>query len=146
MDKFDHKILAALHENARLSFAELARRVNLSAPAVADRVDKLERAGIITGYHVGVDLARLGFPIQCVIELTVKHLEFYAVLEKLKDVPGIVSCESITGSSGLLLKVAVDTMAALQTLIAELMQYGDTKTSIVIDTPITPRLPPLPVD
>lgn len=146
MDKFDHKILAALHENARISFAELARRVNLSAPAVADRVDKLERAGIITGYHAGVDLARLGFPIQCVIELTVKHLEFYAVLGRLKDMPGIVSCESITGSSGLLLKAAVDTMGSLQALIAELMQYGDTKTSIVIDTPIAPRMPPLPAD
>ena len=146
MDKFDHKILTALHENARISFAELARRVNLSAPAVADRVDKLERAGIITGYHVGVDLARLGFPFQCVIELTVKHLEFYTVLGRLKDMPGIVSCESITGSSGLLLKVAVDTMGSLQALIAELMQYGDTKTSIVIDTPVAPRLPPLPVD
>jgi Lrp/AsnC family leucine-responsive transcriptional regulator len=146
LDKYDRKILAALSENARIRFAELARRVNLSAPAVADRVEKLERAGVITGYHVTVDSAKVGSPIQCVIELTVKHLEYYKVIDEVKAMPEIVECVSITGTSALLMRAALDAMPSLQGLIARLMQYGDTKTSIVVDTPVAPRLPALVED
>jgi len=141
MDKFDRKIIAALHENARLSYAELARRVSLSAPAVAERVEKLERSGVITGYRAIINPEKLGYPIQCLIELTVKNLEYYGVLETLKTMPEITECYSITGSSGLMIKVAVDNMATLQQVIARLMQYGDTKTSIVIDVPVGARMP-----
>lgn len=141
MDKFDRKIIAALHENARLSYAELARRVSLSAPAVAERVEKLERSGVITGYRAIINPEKLGYPIQCLIELTVKNLEYYGVLETLKTMPEITECYSITGSSGLMIKVAVDNMTTLQQVIARLMQYGDTKTSIVIDVPVGSRMP-----
>ncbi|BEV72886.1 MULTISPECIES: Lrp/AsnC family transcriptional regulator [unclassified Paludibacterium] len=141
MDKFDKKILTALHENARISYAELARRVNLSAPAVADRVEKLEHAGVITGYHARINPAKIGYPIQCLIELTVKHQDYYIVMEQLATLPEILECFSVTGTSGLLLKVAVRSMPDLQALIARLMQYGDTKTSIVIDVPVPLRMP-----
>ncbi|OWY38256.1 AsnC family transcriptional regulator [Xenophilus sp. AP218F] len=144
MDRYDKKILRALHENARVSFAELARRVNLSAPAIADRVAKLEQAGVITGYHARIDPSRVGLPISCLIELTVKHLEYYLVIEQIRNTPEVIECASITGTSGLMIKVAVDTMPALQALIARLMQFGDTKTSIIIDMPVPPRMPPLP--
>lgn len=141
MDKFDKKILTALHENARISYAELARRVNLSAPAVADRVEKLEQAGVITGYHARINPAKIGYPILCLIELTVKHQDYYIVMEQLATLPEILECFSVTGTSGLLLKVAVRSMPDLQALIARLMQYGDTKTSIVIDVPVPLRMP-----
>ncbi|TDR80551.1 Lrp/AsnC family transcriptional regulator [Paludibacterium purpuratum] len=141
MDKFDKKILTALHENARISYAELARRVNLSAPAVADRVEKLEHAGVITGYHARINPAKIGYPIQGLIELTVKHQDYYIVMEQLGTMPEILECFSVTGTSGLLLKVAVHSMPDLQALIARLMQYGDTKTSIVIDVPVPLRMP-----
>jgi Lrp/AsnC family leucine-responsive transcriptional regulator len=141
MDRFDKKILAALHENARIRFTELARHVNLSAPAVADRVEKLERAGVIRGYHAALDLGKLGYPIQCLIELTVKHLDYFSVVEQVRGMPEIVECFSVTGTSGLTIKAAVDTMGTLQELIARLMQFGDTKTSIVIDVPVAPRIP-----
>ncbi|SUX28633.1 Lrp/AsnC family transcriptional regulator [Chromobacterium vaccinii] len=143
MDRFDRKILAALHENARISFAELARRVNLSAPAVADRVAKLEQSGVVTGYHARIDPNRIGLPIACLIELTVKHLEYYLVIEQIRNTPEVIECASITGTSGLMIRVAVDTMPALQALIARLMQFGDTKTSIIIDMPVPPRMPVL---
>ncbi|MBV8046629.1 MAG: Lrp/AsnC family transcriptional regulator, partial [Paludibacterium sp.] len=110
MDKFDKKILNALYENARISFAELARRVNLSAPAVADRVEKLERAGVITGYHARINPSKIGYPIQCLIELTVKHQDYFIVIEQLATMPEILECFSVTGTSGLLLKVAVHSM------------------------------------
>ncbi|AUH53354.1 Lrp/AsnC family transcriptional regulator [Chromobacterium sp. ATCC 53434] len=143
MDRFDRKILVALHENARIRFAELARRVNLSAPAVADRVAKLEQSGVIAGYHARIDPSRVGLPISCLIELTVKHLEYYLVIDEIRNTPEVIECASITGTSGLMIKVAVDTMPALQTLIARLMQFGDTKTSIIIDTPVPARMPAL---
>ena len=143
MDKFDKKILASLHENARISFAELARRVNLSSPAIADRVDKLERLGVITGYRAQIDPAKVGLPILCMIELTVKHLEYYVVIDRIRSMPQVLECSSITGTSGLMMKVAVDTMPSLQSLIAQLMQFGDTKTSIIIDMPVPPRMPQL---
>ncbi|AOZ50740.1 Lrp/AsnC family transcriptional regulator [Chromobacterium vaccinii] len=146
MDRFDRKILAALHENARISFAELARRVNLSAPAVADRVAKLEQSGVVTGYHARIDPNRIGLPIACLIELTVKHLEYYLVIEQIRNTPEVIECASITGTSGLMIRVAVDTMPALQALIARLMQFGDTKTSIIIDMPVPPRMPMLSED
>ena len=146
MDRFDRKILSALHENARISFAELARRVNLSAPAVADRVAKLEQSGVVTGYHARIDPNRIGLPIACLIELTVKHLEYYLVIEQIRNTPEVIECASITGTSGLMIRVAVDTMPALQALIARLMQFGDTKTSIIIDMPVPPRMPMLSED
>ena len=146
MDRYDRKILAALHENGRLSFAELARRVNLSPPAVADRVEKLERSGVIAGYRAIINPQPLGYPIQCLVELTVKNLEYYPTLEALRGMPEIIACDSITGSSGLMIRLAVDSMPTLQQVIARLMQYGDTKTSMVIDQPIPLRMPALPPD
>ncbi|WP_230370013.1 Lrp/AsnC ligand binding domain-containing protein [Paludibacterium denitrificans] len=83
-------------------------------------------------------------PIRCLIELTVKNPEYYAVVEQIRNMPEVVECASITGSSGLMIRVAVDTMSSLQALIARLMQYGDTQTSIIIDMPVPARLPTLP--
>lgn len=141
MDRFDQKIIDELHKNARISYAELARRVNLSAPAVAERVEKLERAGIITGYHAAVDLSRIGYPIQCLIELTANHMDYFAIVGEIKKLNEIIECYSVTGTTCLTMKVVVDSMLSLQQLIARLMQYGDTKTSVIIDVPVPARIP-----
>ncbi|MEO3959288.1 Lrp/AsnC family transcriptional regulator [Chromobacterium piscinae] len=101
---------------------------------------------MVTGYHARIDPNRIGLPIACLIELTVKHLEYYLVIEQIRNTPEVIECASITGTSGLMIRVAVDTMPALQALIARLMQFGDTKTSIIIDTPVPPRMPMLSED
>ncbi len=77
MDKYDRALLAALIDNGRLTFAELARRINLSPPAVADRVAKLEAEGVITGYHASVNLAKLGLPIDGFVALSFGLLRPY---------------------------------------------------------------------
>lgn len=87
MDKYDRALLAALIDNGRLTFAELARRINLSPPAVADRVAKLEAEGVITGYHASVNLAKLGLPIECVIELRITEKDCQSVLDELARIP-----------------------------------------------------------
>src|SRR5690606_3951477 len=99
VDKYDRLLLTALLENGRASFAELARRVNLSPPAVADRVAKLEAAGVITGYHASIDLAKVGLPIECLIELRLADHDSKRALEALAQIPQLQLCHRITGDA-----------------------------------------------
>ena len=89
MDKYDRMLLSALLENGRASYADLARKVNLSAPAVAERVAKLEASGVITGYQAKVDMAKLGLPIQCVIELRLASHGNQQAYEALTQIPPV---------------------------------------------------------
>ena len=116
MDKYDRALLAALIDNGRLTFAELARRINLSPPAVADRVAKLEAEGVITGYHASVNLAKLGLPIECVIELRITEKDCQSVLDELARIPQLTLCHRITGDACVLMKAAVASMPELQDL------------------------------
>ena len=141
MDKYDRLLLLALMENGRASFAELARRVNLSPPAVADRVAKLEASGVITGYHAAVDPAKIGLPIECVIELRLADHDSKRALEALEKIPQISLCHRITGDACVLMKAAVATMPELQDLIDRLSQYGASKTSLILSTPFERRIP-----
>ncbi|MFG5863834.1 Lrp/AsnC family transcriptional regulator [Metapseudomonas sp. CR1201] len=141
MDKYDRLLLLALIENGRASFADLARRVNLSPPAVADRVAKLEAAGIITGYHAGVDLAKLGLPIECVIELRITDRDYKRTQEALEEIPQLTLCHRVTGDACLLIKAAVASMPELQDLIDRIGQFGATKTSLILSTPFEQRVP-----
>lgn len=141
MDKYDRLLLSALIENGRASFADLARRVNLSPPAVADRVAKLEAAGIITGYHAGVDLAKLGLPIECVIELRITDRDYKRTQDALKKIPQLTLCHRVTGDACLLIKAAVASMPELQDLIDQIGQFGATKTSLILSTPFEQRIP-----
>jgi Lrp/AsnC family leucine-responsive transcriptional regulator len=141
VDKYDRLLLSALIENGRASFADLARRVNLSPPAVADRVAKLEAAGIITGYHAGVDLAKLGLPIECVIELRITDRDYKRTQEALEEIPQLTLCHRVTGDACLLIKAAVASMPELQDLIDRIGQFGATKTSLILSTPFEQRVP-----
>ena len=141
MDKYDRLLLAALIENGRASFADLARRVNLSPPAVADRVAKLEAAGIITGYHASVDLAKVGLPIECVIELRITDRDYKRTQEALENIPQLTLCHRVTGDACLLIKAAVASMPELQDLIDQIGKYGATKTSLILSTPFEQRIP-----
>lgn len=141
MDKYDRLLLSALIESGRASFADLARRVNLSPPAVADRVAKLEAAGIITGYHAGVDLAKLGLPIECVIELRITDRDYKRTQDALEKIPQLTLCHRVTGDACLLIKAAVASMPELQDLIDQIGQFGATKTSLILSTPFEQRIP-----
>lgn len=97
MDKYDRMLLAQLLENGRASYAELARKVNLSAPAVAERVAKLEASGVITGYQAKVDMNKLGLPIQCIIELRLAQHGNQKSYEELIKIPQLTECHRVTG-------------------------------------------------
>ena len=141
MDKYDRLILGELLDNGRASFAELARKVNLSAPAVAERVAKLESSGVITGYQAKVDLAKIGLPIQCVIELRLNQHGKQQVYDDLAQIPQITECHRVTGDPCVILQAAVGSMAELEQLINRVAQFGFSKTSIVLSSAIERRVP-----
>ncbi|MCP8465344.1 Lrp/AsnC family transcriptional regulator [Pseudomonas sp. ZM23] len=142
MDKYDRALLAALLENGRLSFAELARRINLSPPAVADRVARLEADGVITGYHASVDLTKMGRSIQCLIEMRLNDHRSSSMLDPLLEIPQIIDCYRITGESCVMLKVAVSCTRELEELIDRLAQFGTSRTSLILSTPFAQRIHP----
>lgn len=141
LDKYDRILLQALLENGRASFAQLAKLVNLSAPAVAERVAKLEASGVITGYEAKVDLSRVGLPIQCVIELRMASHGNQQAYDELWKVPELIQCHRVTGDPCVIMRAAVDSMPHLEDLINRVAQFGFSKTSIILSTAVERSLP-----
>src|ERR1700716_2922075 len=96
IDRTDWGLLEALQENARLTFAELGRRVSLSPPAVAERVRRLEEVGVLRGYHAQVDMAALGLPMQAMIRITTNNVaECASHGNRLVDVPEVLEARRV---------------------------------------------------
>ncbi|WP_085707097.1 Lrp/AsnC family transcriptional regulator [Pseudomonas sp. B35(2017)] len=141
MDKYDRMLLGALLENGRASYADLARKVNLSAPAVAERVAKLEASGVITGYQAKVDMAKLGLPIRCVIELRLNQHGNQKAYDDLIKIPQLTECHRVTGDPCVIMQAAVGSMPELEQLIDRVAKFGFSKTSIVLSSAIEKRVP-----
>lgn len=141
LDKYDRILLDALLENGRASFAQLAKLVNLSAPAVAERVAKLEASGVITGYQAKVDMAKVGLPIQCVIELRLASHGNQQAYDELAKIPELTECHRVTGDPCVIMQAAVSSMPELEDLINRVAQFGFSKTSIVLSTAVERRMP-----
>jgi Lrp/AsnC family leucine-responsive transcriptional regulator len=141
LDKYDRMLLGALLENGRASYADLARKINLSAPAVAERVAKLEAAGVITGYQAKIDMAKIGLPIQCVIELRLNQHGNQKAYDELIKIPQITECHRVTGDPCVIMQAAVASMPKLEELIDRVAQFGFSKTSIVLSSAVEKRVP-----
>ena len=133
-------LLRELQEDARLSLAELGRRVGLSPPAVADRLERLEQAGVITGYHAEVDPRALGFALAVVLRIRPAPRELKKVAELAQRTPEIVECHRITGDDCYLMKAHVRDVDHMEEVIDRFAIYGQTTTSIVQSSPV-PRRP-----
>ena len=136
LDQIGVKILHELQMNARISFSEIGRRVGLSSPAVAERVKKMEEIGIICGYNVNVDNEKIGFPILAFIFLTTQSEKYNKVYTLAENTPEIVECHCISGSESFILKVLSNSVSRLDDLVGKLSEFGATKTSIVLSSPI----------
>src|SRR5204862_3584961 len=97
LDGTDHRLLAELQRDARLSLAELGRRVGLSSPAVAERLGRLERSGVIRGYRAEVDPRALGLSLTAVIRIRPAPRQLAKVAELARGTPEVVECHRITG-------------------------------------------------
>jgi Lrp/AsnC family transcriptional regulator, leucine-responsive regulatory protein len=141
LDIIAWKILEALQHNARLSFAELGRKVGLSTPAVAERVHRLEEAGIISGYHASLNLARIGLPIRVLVRLTIPGGDAQVVraVAAMKEMPEIRRCHRITGAESFVIEADVVSIRHLEALIDRLSALGATSTSTILSSPIERR-------
>ena len=141
LDRIDAKLLAALVEDARISVAELARRVRLSPPSVSERLRRLEEAGVIEGYTVRVNPAALGLPIAAWLRVRPVPGEMKRVAGILQGLPEIVECDRVTGEDCFIARVHVKSMSHLEEVIDAVIPYAMTNTSIVQSSPVEKRLP-----
>lgn len=139
IDEIDRKILRELQDDARISYAELGRRVGLTTPAVIERVRKLEDAQIITGYHAMIDTAKVGLPILAFLRMSITGVDYSHIIEVAKESNEILECHRGTGGDSFIMKVAVRSVEHLQEVIDKLTPYGITTTAIVLSSPVKHR-------
>lgn len=139
MDKIDKEIITMLQSNARMPLKLLAEKVFLSSPAVSARIERLEREGILKGYHANVDQLKLGYHITAFINLEMEPVlkpDFYPFI---KNCPNVIECNCVTGTYSMLIKVAFPSTMELDTFIGHLQKYGRTSTQIVFSTAVEHR-------
>jgi Lrp/AsnC family transcriptional regulator, leucine-responsive regulatory protein len=138
VDAIDLQIIDLLRDNARLSYAELARQVGLSAPAVHERVGKLESTGVIRGYRAEVTPEQVGLGVTALIGIAQQAgTEIDDVVAALRELPEIESCYFLAGDESFLLKARVGTMAELEQLIVRLSRthgVARTRTTVALST------------
>lgn len=139
LDETGRQILKILQEDGRISFNELGRRVGLSSPAVAERVRRMEDAGVILGYKAVVDQARVGYPIMAIIRLSIQVTNLPQADELARSIPEVLECHHLTGSDGVLLKVIVSSVGHLEEVISQMGSAGMTTTAIVLSSPVVGR-------
>lgn len=141
LDETGWHILEALQDNARLSYSELGQRVGLSSPAVAERVRRMEDAGIITGYRAEINTAKIGYPITAVIRISNSPGERCTRFSaSAQAIPEVLECHRVTGSDALIMKIMATSVEHLEALIDKLSEHGQLTTSIVLSTPVSRRI------
>ena len=140
LDGVGWKLLTLLQEHARSSYSELGREVGLSAPAVAERMRKLEEAGIITGYHAAVRWERAGWPITALVRLSGISSEAPHVAGLIAETPEVLACHRVTGEDSYILTVVAVSTLHLEQIVDRLIPYGRVTTSLVLSTPVRRRM------
>lgn len=143
-DALNVRILALLRESPRITVSELARRVEMSAPATRERIDRLEEAGVIRGCRLEVDPAALGYPLAAYVRIRPTYGKLPKIIELAASLPQVVECHRITGEDCFILKVYLESLDKLDVILDRFLAYGQTTTSIVQSTPVPPRYLPLP--
>jgi Lrp/AsnC family leucine-responsive transcriptional regulator len=138
-DETDRRLLTELQRDARLTLAELGRRVGLSSPAVAERVRRLEQDGVILGHHARVDPAALGLSLTAVIRIRPTPRQLSEVAELARQTPEVVECHRITGEDCFFVKAHLRDVGHLEEVIDRFTPYGQTTTSIVQSSPVPGR-------
>ncbi|MEV4253757.1 Lrp/AsnC family transcriptional regulator [Spirillospora sp. NPDC049652] len=135
MDQTDQRIIDELQQDGRLSFNRLAARVNLSPPAVAERVRRLEESGVITGYRAEVDPAAVGLPLTAFVQMHCTPGRCLLKTTTAEDLPEVVELHKLSGSWCTMLKVRVASFPHLEGLFERLGEHGEMNSHIVLSTP-----------
>ena len=139
LDSVNRQLIAALQLDARLSLAELGRRVGLTAPAVAERLARLEEAGVIRGYHADVDPRALGLELSVVLRIRPAARMIAKVAQLACATPEVTECHRVTGEDCFVMRLHVRDVLHLEELIDRFVLYGQTTTSIVQSSPVPGR-------
>jgi Lrp/AsnC family leucine-responsive transcriptional regulator len=143
LDDTNRRVIAELQADARLSMAELGRRVGLSAPAVAERVQRLEQSGVITGYRAEVDPRAIGYPIAAVVRVRPATRQVPKIPEIARGIPEVVECHRITGEDCFFVKLHLHSIEDLEEILDRFVLYGQTTTSIIHSSPVQARALPI---
>ena len=139
IDEVDLQILEALKENARISLKSLAEKTYLSSTAVGARIEKLERAGIIEGYHAKINPRAFGMGIKAYIHLVVEPIQKQNFYPYIRSLENVIACDCVTGDYSMLIEVLFASTEELDNFINELQHFGKTKTQIVFSSPVEHR-------
>ena len=139
LDATNLRLLLELQEDARMSLAELGRRVGLSSPAVAERLKRLESDGVVTGYRVGIDPHSLGYTLGVIIRSRPAPRQLAAVAELARQTPEVVECHRVTGDDCYVMTAYVRDVGHLEQVIDQFAAYGQTTTSILQSSPVPRR-------
>lgn len=132
LDILNSKILKCLQENARMSNAEIGRRIGVSSPAVAERIKKMEDAEIIQSYKTLVSSLEMGYQFKAIITIRAFMGMLKPFLEKVKTYDEVINCYRITGNENIVMEVVLKNQQHLEQFIDQLIVYGETKTQIVL--------------
>jgi Lrp/AsnC family leucine-responsive transcriptional regulator len=136
LDQIGLKILSVLQENARTPLSRIGEKVGLSAPAVAERMRKLEEAGVIKGYHAKIAPEAVGRSVSAFINLTTDPRNYTAIKALAADMHQITSCHHISGNASFIIYVRVEDLPALESVVERLSPFGQTQTAIVLSTTV----------
>jgi Lrp/AsnC family leucine-responsive transcriptional regulator len=132
LDRIGWRILTELQADPRIPFSELGRRVGLSPPAVAERVRRLQDAGIIAGFRVDLGLDRLGFGVTALVRVSAPETHCVALGALVRRLPGVIEGWRVTGEDRLVVRVAATTVADLDAIVREISRYGTATVSVVL--------------
>jgi Lrp/AsnC family leucine-responsive transcriptional regulator len=139
LNAVNRQLIDALQADARLSLAELGRRGGLSAPAVGERLARLEQTGVIRGYHADVDPAALGHPVDVVLRVRPAPRQLTKVADLARSTPEVTECHRVTGEDCFVMRLHVRDVGHLEEVIDAFLLYGQTTTSIVQSSPVPGR-------
>jgi Lrp/AsnC family transcriptional regulator, leucine-responsive regulatory protein len=143
LDDVNRQLLRELAAEPRITMSALARRVGMSAPAVSERIQRLERAGVITGYRVDISPAALGLPVTAFVRIRPVAGQLPKIAELAQKIPEISECHRISGEDCFLVKLHAATIEDIEKTLDCFLTYGQTITSIVVSTPVPPRTLPI---
>ena len=132
IDSINWNILNSLQENARQTNTEISRRVGISSPAVAERIRKMEDAGIIEGYKTKISYFETGYQLKAIITLRAFMGRLKPFLKKVTTFKEIINCYRITGNENIVMEVVLKDQKHLENFIDQLISYGETRTQIVL--------------
>lgn len=140
MDQTDIEILRILQEDGRISMKELGSRVNLTSPAVSERVRKLEERNVITGYKAIIEPSKLNLTLEAYIGVAMRPAQLSHFKKLVEKEPTIIECHHMTGHDSMTIRVLAKNTIELEELLGKIQKHGKTNTSIILSTPLAHKI------